>query len=334
MISRYRHPMAFMVLTTASMILSSLTNAEESRRFPPQSVACAPNGPFIVTVGNDELCVHDVTSLRVATRFKLPFSHTYHVRFEADDVIAVAGGSPGESGNVALLQIAIRNDSKRDGRTSYSINLLKNRSVGRDVVYATTSVNRDSIVAACHDRALYFGEMQSEKAFRMHSAAHSKPVTDVAGFPELNLLVTCGADNTVRVWNSLTGGQIRALNNHRKAVRGLALRPGQDAAALPWLATASDDRTLRFWQPTIGRMVRFKRLPSAATCVAWRSDGAVAVVGCRDGRVYSVNPDTLAMSASRPLGEKWVTCVSGIPGSHDVLVGGGDGSLVRISATP
>ena len=55
------------------------------------------------------------------------------------------------------------------------------------------------------------------------------------------------------------------------------------------MISTSEDRTVRLWQPEIGRMVRFVRLGSIPRRVVNLADGDLAV-GCDDGTVIVIDP--------------------------------------------
>ena len=84
---------------------------------------------------------------------------------------------------------------------------------------------------------------------------HSRSVDTTCLLENGKTLVSSGSDQSLRVWDLETGKLIRSLNQHTKPVHALAAKPA--AGSLPMVASASGDRTIRFWQPTIGRMVRF-----------------------------------------------------------------------------
>src|SRR5262249_35294014 len=66
----------------------------------------------------------------------------------------------------------------------------------------------------------------------------------VAFSPVGNLLATAGMDNTVKVWNSITGQQRFELSGHTAAVCAVAFSPdGQTLASAGW------DGTVRLWDP-------------------------------------------------------------------------------------
>lgn len=293
------------------------------RQCPATALACSPDGQWLVTVGESELCVHDARSLAVVQRLILPVPFSCDVRFLSAVQLVVAGGTPGESGELIILHA---NDA-----ATFRLETAQRLAAGSDVLSAAVR-GADGLVAGGFDRALYRGLSTDENPRETIAAAHSKPITDVVSDATGKMLISCGADSTIRVWDSGSMTQQRALNNHARAVRGLALRPQTEAAALPLLASAADDRTVRFWQPTIGRMVRFKRLKSPATCVTWLDDGSNAVVGCRNGRVCFVDPVRLSLKQVTLSENGWVSCVDSVPDSSDVIAAATDGTLRRIAA--
>jgi WD40 repeat protein len=74
-------------------------------------------------------------------------------------------------------------------------------------------------------------------------------------------LVSAAIDQSLRVLDAESGELDRSLDQHTGPVHALALRPAHKG--LPMLASAAGDRSVRIWQPTIGRMIRYARLESA-----------------------------------------------------------------------
>ncbi len=197
-------------------------------------------------------------------------------------MLAAAGGSPGESGEVELFTwpagLMTRRDSSHD-----------------DLVQAV----------AWRDDGGFFATAAADGLVLVHSAdgreppraleGHSKGVL-AAGFVG-RTLVTAGLDQGVRVWDVEAGRLLRSLNNHTAPVVGLAVRPNSAGSGLPMVATVGSDRTCRLWQPTIGRMVRLARLPSSPLAVAWVSRGAstTLAVACADGHVRLIDPETVEL---------------------------------------
>jgi WD40 repeat protein len=66
------------------------------------------------------------------------------------------------------------------------------------------------------------------------------------------------------------------------------------------VASLSDDRTVRLWQPTLGRLVRFARFKTRPSAAQWTADGRRLVVAFVDGRVRVLDPDTMKVVAEMP----------------------------------
>lgn len=61
--------------------------------------------------------------------------------------------------------------------------------------------------------------------------------------PDGSLLATSGSDNSIKIWDTETGGLTHTLAGHRASVRAVAWSPkGQS------LASAAMDNTCRMWQ--------------------------------------------------------------------------------------
>src|SRR5690606_37488716 len=120
---------------------------------------------------------------------------------------------------------------------------------------------------------------------------HSRGITALAYVPQGQFLVSGGIDQSLRVWELETGKLRHSLTIHTQPIEGLASCPS--ATGLPMVASCSDDRTVRFWQPTIGRLVRFIRLPAKPLCICWLNNGARIAAGCDDGSVYIIDPQTV-----------------------------------------
>jgi WD40 repeat protein len=156
---------------------------------------------------------------------------------------------------------------------------------------------------------------------------HSKGVLAVRFLTNEPLVLTAGIDQSIRVWqwDSPKPQLLRTLENHTEAVYALALQPTQDDA-LPIITSIGDDRTVRWWQPTIGRMMRFARLDGVIPLSAqWQPDGGRVVVGCSDGHVRVIDPDTTEVVTDTPVQSGWCYSLAIHPKTGVVVVGGPDG---------
>ncbi len=134
-------------------------------------------------------------------------------------------------------------------------------------------------------------------------SGHSGPVLAITFIDEEMSIASAGVDGTIQIWDGRSGRRLRSLDNHIDSIHCLAVRPHASASrsagqAVPpvWLASASEDRTIRFWQPSIGRMVRFAKLTSVPREIEWTLDGAWLMVRCDGGARVRVNPLTAQVS--------------------------------------
>ena len=191
--------------------------------------------------------------------------------------LLIAGGSPGVAGIVQL-------------RRWPNLELVRSWSEHQDVVYAIAwrgdgkewvSSSWDGYCHVCKIDAL---------ASHLTMASHSGPVFAAMYLPN-GQIATAGADRTIVIWDSISGHPSKVLRQHTGTVHALACQTGElGKIGEPLLASASEDRTVRFWQPSIGRMVRFQRFKSAPRSIAWTMDGRWLMVGCDDGSVFQLDP--------------------------------------------
>jgi WD40 repeat protein len=125
-------------------------------------------------------------------------------------------------------------------------------------------------------------------------------VLTIAWLPDGKSIVSAGVDQTLRLWNSSTAEHLRTLDNHVDSVNEVAVQPTASREAPPIVASISEDRTVRFWQPSIGRLLRFARLKSPPRTLVWSPDGGHLVIGCNDGHVRIVDANTAEVVSDRP----------------------------------
>jgi WD40 repeat protein len=104
---------------------------------------------------------------------------------------------------------------------------------------------------------------------------HTRAVTSVAFAPDGRLLASASADNTVKLWETGTGHELRTLHGHTWQVMSVAFdADGQR------LASASFDGTVRLWDVRTGRELRtLCRHPESVSSVAFAADGRSVAAG-------------------------------------------------------
>ena len=224
--------------------------------------------------------IHDWPSLSLMQSKDCGLDSIHDISVSPDGgYLLVAGGSPGELGVVQL-------------RSWPALDLVRSWREHQDVVYKTAwrsdgkewvSASWDGYCRVC---------LPDAEASHVKMTSHSGPVF-AATYLSDGSIATAGGDRTIVVWNSSSGQSTRVLRQHTGSVHALALQPASERGLECLLASVSEDRTIRFWQPNIGRMVRFHRLISIPRSIVWTQDGRRLIAGCDDGTIVQLDPVTL-----------------------------------------
>jgi WD40 repeat protein len=194
--------------------------------------------------------------------------------------LLIAGGDPGEQGIVELREWP-------GGR------LLHAYSYDGDVVTRVRWSSDD-------DRWLetdWHGSCRVRDIAEPHLVrfgGHARTVLAAAWSDSQPWLATSGVEPAIQIWNSENGTWIRSLDLHTRPVIALAfVRP--DQAQEDYLISIGEDGTVRLWQPRIGRLVRFARLPSNPLLAEWMGQGLRVAVALVDGSVVEVDLEDLSI---------------------------------------
>lgn len=136
----------------------------------------------------------------------------------------------------------------------------------------------------------------SHEALKVFSG-HAGRVCSVAFAPEGGRVASAGQDRTIRLWDILTGKQIRQFDGHGDTINCVAFSPDGR-----WIASASVDRTVRLWTVGSGRKGPHYCLEghrSNVNSVAFSSDGRYLLSGSggelRRRRWVAGNDDNLRL---------------------------------------
>jgi WD40 repeat protein len=275
---------------------------------PITAAAFTPDGKQVLVGSQAGIEIRSWPGLAVTGRLETDLSHVHDLAFAPDGrTLLSAGGSPGASGVVEVWNWP---DRKRTQRVEGH----------KDIVYhvAWSPDGRRWVTASGDNSCRVYsgGELVSRYD------GHSRPVLSVTFLPDGKSVVSAGVDQSLQVWETDTGKHLRTLDNHVAAVTGLAVRPGTAADAPPAVVSIGDDRTVRLWQPTVGRLVRFSRLPVKPQAVAWSPGGDHLLVGGADGRIRILDPDTLEVTAEKPAVDGRIYSLIPVPKGRGLLAGG------------
>ncbi|WP_164104171.1 WD40 repeat domain-containing protein [Candidatus Laterigemmans baculatus] len=317
---------------------------------PITALAWAPDGRSVVVgsqLGLRLLSVpslreipslREVPSLRELARQSGDASMILSLDFHGDRLL-VGGGEPGESGFLAVTGIAAGTDGKPSGWLPFNSTA---NGFTDFVCAARWSPDGQRFAAASFDGTAAVWEAAGDgrgARYRqtLRFEGHSAAVTDVAWLTS-DRLASSSRDATIRVWNPRDGRLIRTLNQHTQQVIALAMPhrhedlDGNNTSrpTLPLMASIGDDRTVRFWQPTIGRLIRFARLSDERpVCHCWTPDGTAVVVGTTAGRLLEIEAATTKILRAEPISDDWITALA-IALDRTLLYGTSTGELKLI----
>lgn len=237
--------------------------------------------------------------------------------FNSDEsILYAAGGTPGEFGLIEAWSWP-------------ACELIERKFVHDDIVTDLVIPDRDKLLISCSiDGLICFGESDDQ-----YLEGHSKAVLALCLVDSAQLLISAGRDRSLRVWDLNSRELKRTLNNHTADVRLLRVKPTDPERpnALPVIASAAEDHTIRLWQPSIGRLMRFARLESNALDLVWSPSGELIYAVCEDGCLRVVDPASVTVMSTIKLSDDWAYAIVNAPAGDGVIVGMRDGSLIHIS---
>ena len=313
------------LLALATCWITDIVAAEP----PITDIAFSPDGKIVIAASQAGLQIQRWPSLQRQRTIECEASNLHCLEFSSTGrYLAVGGGSPSEDGNVELFSWP----------AGEHVSTLVEHT---DSVRALAWLSETRLASAGFDRSIRIREnvldgsalppAQKDAGSLRTLNGHSRSVAALCFLNGQEILVSAGDDQSLRVWDLQKGVLIRSLNQHTKVVHDLALRPSD--GGLPMIASASGDRTIRFWQPTIGRMVRYVRLESEPLCIAWLDSDRV-VAGCVDGHVRVVDANDVAVTTTQAAIDGWAYAIAVNAVDGTVAAAGTAGQIRRVDLRP
>lgn len=241
---------------------------------PITALAVSPDGTRYITGSQDGIHILDSSNHETLGSLDTKLAHVHDLCWSADGTsLIAAGGNPAEYGAAEIYSWP---SAKR-------MSFLR---IADDLIYRVhMSTEGNQLLACGHDNPCWMVGIDGTNKVRF--MVHSRSVLAIRPLSNQRLFVSGGVDQTIQLWTE-DGKHIRTFNNHTGSVTDLLI-PELPSINGNQLISTSEDRTVRLWQPEIGRMVRFVRLGSIPRRVVNLCDGQLAV-GCDDGTVVVIDP--------------------------------------------
>ncbi len=315
------------------------------------AIAFTPDNKKVVVSGHHELTVWDVANGKLEKRIYTRARRAMAMVFLPDGKLAVAGGRPGEEGDVRIYDINgpqvknLNGIAILDGVRDKNVMLKQLLDADDEVLCLALSADGKKMASGGCDRLVHVWDLSGGYANIKELPPienHADWVFGIAFTPDGKRLATASRDKTAKLWDIDAKESILTFPDHQNPVYAVAIKRdgtvgysvGEDNQLRSWKAAAEGKqiRTSGGHGRVILKLVTHPKQPLLATCSAdqtvrlWNADNGAAV------RTLSGHADYVYAIAMSPDGNQIAS------GSFDGEVriwNVKDGSLVKsFNASP
>lgn len=216
------------------------------------ALAFTPDGKQLVVGGHHELTVWDIATGKLAKRLYTRAERAYGMVFLPDGKLAVAGGRPGQEGDVRVYDLAAKGRTENgveilDGVNDKKVMLKQLLDAEDSVLCIAASPDGKLLAAGGCDRAVRVWDLSGGLAkARLEQTVenHADWVLGVAITADGKYLVTAGRDKTAKVWDLKAKESVVTFPEHQQIVYGVAVKADGTAGF-----SVGADKQLRTWKP-------------------------------------------------------------------------------------
>lgn len=237
-------------------------------KFPTivNALVFTPDNKQLVVGGHHEMTVWDATEGKLLKRIHTRAERAYGMAFLPDGKLVVAGGRPGQEGDVRIFDINATGKTENgvailDGVNDPKVMLKQLVDVDDSVLCLAVSPDGKKIASGGCDRIVRVwdiaGGIASAK-LEQSIENHADWVLGVALAPDNKHLLTCSRDKTAKVWDLSTKESVLTFPDHQNAVFGVAVNKDSKIGF-----SAGLDKQVRMWN-AVGDGKQVKALGSHA----------------------------------------------------------------------
>jgi glucose/arabinose dehydrogenase len=265
------------------------------------ALAFTPDNQKLVIGGQHELTVWDVAQAKLEKRIYTRAERAYALVFLADGKLAVAGGRPGQEGDVRIYDLQGGTPKMEngvailDGVNDQNVMLKQLLEADDAVLCLVVSPDGKKLASGgSNDRLVNVWDLSAGYAnakLEQTIENHADWVFGVAFSPDGKHLLTCSRDKTAKVWDLTTKESVLTFPDHQNPVYGVAVKPDGKLGI-----SVGEDNQVRFWNASgdgkqvrtsgghgkaVFRVIYHSKQPLLATCSAdntvrlWNENGQV-----------------------------------------------------------
>jgi mono/diheme cytochrome c family protein len=276
------------------------------------ALAFTPDHKKLVVGGYHELTVWDIAQAKLEKRIYTRMERAYAMVFLPDGNLVVAGGRPGQEGDVKIYNVQASSTNVQngviilDGVNDKNVVVKDLLESDDSVLCLAASPDGKKLAAGGCDRMIRVWDLSAGPAnIKLDQSIenHADWVFGVTFSPDGNHLLTASRDKTAKVWDLAGKESVLTFPDHQNGVYGIAIRADGKAGI-----SAGQDNQIRYWNATgdgkqirasaghgkeILKVLAHPKLPVLVTCSA-------------DMTVRIWNPDTGAALKTLPGHTDWV----------------------------
>ena len=215
------------------------------------ALAFTPDSKKLVVSGHHELNVFDFTTGKLEKRIRTRARRAMAMVFLPDGKLAVAGGRPGEEGDVRIYNLnggkpKVEGDVVYlDGVNDPGVMVKQLLDADDEVQCLALSADGKKLASGGCDRMVHVWDLSAGYDKAKEAAPienHADWVFGVAFSPDGKLLYTCSSDKTAKVWDLTAKESVLTFPDHQNKVYGVAVKMDGKAGY-----SVGEDNQLRMW---------------------------------------------------------------------------------------
>ncbi len=263
------------------------------------ALAFTPDNKQLVVGGHHELTVWDVATAKLEKRVRTRSERTYAMVFLPDGKLVVAGGRPGQEGDVVIYDLQggkpkVENGvAYLDGVADKSVRLKQLLENDDSVLCLGLSADGKHLASGGCDRLINVWDLSggyTQAKLVQTFENHADWVMGVALTNDGRYVVSASRDKTAKVWDLKTKESVVTFPAHQNNVYGVVVKPDGKVAY-----SVGEDNQVRSFNPTgdgkplkalgghgksVQKIAYNPKQPMLATCSA---DGTVRLWNAESG---------------------------------------------------